>query len=476
MSLKAKTLNGVKWTSISTIFVAVIQLLQLSILARYLMPSDFGLLALVLLVIGFTRLFSDLGVSNAIIHKQQTTHSQLSTLYWFNIIVSIVLFLFLIFLSPFIGEFYNESNLSYLINIASFSLIIQSLGKQFFVLFEKELLFNLLAKIKIFSSLISFIITILLVVQGLGVMALIIGVLIDSAILSILYIYNGLKIHKPGLIFNLKEVKDFINFGLFNIGSNMINYFNSQMDVIIIGKLLGSESLGVYSLVKQFIEAPTKIINPIILRVSFPVMSKVQHDINKVKDIYLKIINYISSVSFPIYGLTFILSDEIVSIFLGEKWSNASEIMMILSIYFMFRSIGNPIGSLILAMGKPQYEMYWNISLFFYIPIVLYISSQWGIIGISYSWIFITISLMIPNWYFLVNKLCGASFTSYFYIIIKVTIITTLSLLLSYLFYNYFDLFLIKIFGTLFVGTISTIIFNFIFNNEIIKMIKGILK
>lgn len=167
--------------------------------------------------------------------------------------------------------------------------------------------------------------------------------------------------------------------------------------MILIGKLLGTETLGLYSIAKELILKPAQLIT----KIAFPVMSKVNH----VKRIYLKLINYIASVNFPIYVVSFILAPEIITLFLGEKWLEATTVFQILSIWALLRSISNPVGSLVMAMGKPQYEMYWNIGMMFFAPTVVYISSFWGIEGIAWGNVGSILVLFVPGWYFLVNKL-----------------------------------------------------------------------
>lgn len=476
MTLKQKALNGVKWTSISTVYAAVLQLLQLLIITRYLSATELGLLAIIMIILGFSQMFSDLSISNAIIHKQNVSHSQLSTLYWFNIIISFFVFVIIIILAPYIANFYNNSKLENLIFLAAFSIIIQSFGKQFQILFDKELLFNFLAKIRMITITITFFSTITLVIMGYGIWSLVISILLSSSISTVLYISFGLKFHRPTMIFNLKDSMFFLNFGFLQLGSSTLSYLNSQMDSLIIGKLLGNEALGIYSVLKQIVEAPGKIINPVVTRVSFPTMAKIQHEPLKVKEVYLKTINYISSFTFPIYAVFFILSAEIVELFLGTKWEQTTPILQILSLYFLFRSIGNPIGSLVLAKGKPIYELYWNLGMMIYTPLILIISSQWDLIGVAYGLLFWSTSLMVPNWFFLVRKLCGAKFNEYFLEIARSLIIAFLASLIVVILNSFIAIIWLKLISTIMVGLIILILLNVKYNNDFIKVIKAIIK
>jgi len=455
LSLKHKTISGVKWTTLSSAVNAILQLLQLMILARYLIPSEFGLVAILMVIINIAQVFVDFGLSNSIIHKNNVTQTQLSTLYWLNILLSIIIFGIIFLSSSYIAEFYNQPKLGFLIVIISYSLIIQAFGQQFRTLFQKELQFNILARIDIFANIISFLSAVILAIKGFGIYALIYPVLIMAVIKSVLLIHKGLDYHKPKLIFRLNEIKGFLSFGFYTVANGTVSMIAAQADVILIGKLLGVETLGMYSVAKELILRPAQLINPIITKVAFPVMSKVNTDIMKIKNIYLRLINYIASVNFPIYIVTIILAQEIITLFLGEKWITIAQIFQILAIWALIRSIGNPIGSLVMAMGKPQYEMVWNIGMLFFMPIVVYISSSWGIKGIAIGNVIAMIILFIPMWYFLVYKLCGASLKEYIFSVLSPLLISLFIGTVIYLVLNIYEYSLIyKFFVTITVLTV----------------------
>lgn len=412
--LKQKAINGVKWTTLTSLVNALLQLLQLIILARFLSVDDFGLMAILMVVIGFSQIFVDFGLSKAIVYKQNISAVQLSTLYWLNILFGLVIFsIILLFTNP-IANFYHEPQLKQYISLVSITVVIQSFGLQYRALFQKELNFNLLAKIDILSAFISFVTAISLSFLGYGIYALILPVMVMASLKTILLVVFGYKEHKPKLIFNLSEIKEFISFGAYSTGNGIVSTIATQIDVILIGKFLGTESLGLYSVIKELLLRPAELINPIITKVAFPVMSKVNHDINEVKNIYLKLINYVALVNFPIYIASLILASEIISIFLGEKWLSGVYSFQILTIWALIRSIENPIGSLVMAMGKPQIEMFWNMAMMIFMPLVVLISSSFGIHGVAYGNVVAIILLFVPGWYFLVFKLCGATLNEYF--------------------------------------------------------------
>ena len=433
MSFKEAAIKGVQWTSVSSVANSVIKLIQFAILAHYLRPDDFGLMAIITTVIGFSALFKDFGLSAAIIHRQDITDEQLSSLYWLNILVSVLLYIFVFFLAPFVAHFYESPELLGFTRLLAITFIISGIGNQFAILLQKELMFAQIAYVEVFSVVMGFIVAISLAIKGYGVYSLVYAAIFSTLASAFVYVILGMKIHKPSLVFKKKEINSMISFGLFQMGERSVNYLNSQFDVLLIGKLFGTEVLGIYSIAKNLSSKPYQIINPIVNKVSFPIMAKVQDDEQRLRSIYLKVINYLTSVNFPIYVLIILLADGIILTFFGEEWSGAIILLQILSGYRMITSFGNPIGTLQLARGRADLGFYWNLALFGFIPLVIYLGSFWGVIGVAISLVGLHLLLFYPDWKFLVNPLCDASFMEYARAIACSLIIATMGGGLGYL-------------------------------------------
>ena len=423
MNLKEKTFSSVRWTAISNILGAFIYAVQLSILARFLSPKDFGLVAITTAITGYIQVFSDLGTGIGVIHKQDITKMQLSSLYWLNVVTSIILSLLIILLAPLIADFYNESELLKILAIAALIPLIQSVGMQYNYLLQKNLEFDKLAKIDILSRIVNFIISILLALKGYGAYSLVFGLIAMYSVSSLMFIGYGIKYNKPSFVFKFSEIKDLIRFGVFNVGMGTVNYFGMNIDTLLIGKMLGTTEVGIFFMVKKLVLYPAMIINPIITKVLTPVFSTIQNDIEKLKVAYLKTINYLSSINFFIYMLMFVFSYDIILFLYGKNWLQAVVVLKLLSIWGAIRSTGNPIGSLIFSRGRTDLGFYWNVGIYlWYIPF-LYIGSLHGLVGLSIALIVFQLSLVVPNWYFLIRSLCGASFWEYHKEIIKPTLL-----------------------------------------------------
>jgi len=411
--------TGVKWTSASTLFLAATAILKISILTRFLDKADFGLMALVTFVMGFMELFSDMGITSAILHKQGITKKQYASLYWINWIASIIMYLLLLVITPLVASFYNQALLNTLIPIIGLNLVLSAVGRQYKTIEQKNLLFNTISIIDITGALLSLGLSVYLAVNDYGVFALVYSVVFQSLFSNVCYFTIGLK--KYGLLFHFKylETKEFLKIGMYQVGGQVVNYFNRDFDILIIGKFFSADVLGGYSLAKQLVFRPAQIINPIVVKVAAPALALMQKNIQELKSGYLKLINIVASVNIPVYLGIIIFAPWVVEILYGSGFDDIIILVRILSIYMMFRAIGNPVGSLVVATGRTDLDFMWNIVSLLVMPLFIYVGSLFSIVGVTIS---ITLAMMVlyyPAWKLLVNKLTQASFKEYFYACFK---------------------------------------------------------
>ena len=414
MSLKRKIIHGVKWTTAGTVVMTIVGVVKLSVLARFLDKSDFGLMAMVTLVMGFMDLFSDMGLTSAILHKQEISKKQYSSLYWFNGVVSLVMYGIIWFLSPIIAGFYQQPELTFLTRLLGLNLVISGIGRQFKTIENKHLLFKQITLIDFLAALFSFGLATYLAVQGYGVYSLVYSALFQYLFSNILFLIMGLR--KYGLLIhmNFREVKPFLKIGGFQVGGQVINYLNRDMDVLLIGKLLGPEVLGGYSLAKQLVMRPAQVINPTLMKVASPALGNFQFNIKVLKQKYLKLVNIISIINLPIYAFLALFAPVIVTLFYGEGYSNIVVLVRILCFYMFMRALGNPIGALIIATGKTYYEFVWNLVTLIVTPAFIFLGAYFGILGVSISLSCAMLVLFIPSWKFLIRRMTGATLKEYF--------------------------------------------------------------
>lgn len=413
MSIKKQAITGVKWTSLSTAFIALSAILKVSILARYLDKADFGLMALVMFVLGFMNLFMDMGLTTAILHKKGITKKEYASLYWLNLCISVLIFGVVYLITPLVSAFYGEKELLNLLPLMGLSLILFAIGQQFKTIQQKELKFKTISIIDVFSSFMSLGLASYLAINNYGVYSLVYSSLFQYLVANLLFLMLGISNVGLMMYYKFTDTKPFLKIGIYQVGGQIVNYFNRDFDILIIGKIFGPDILGGYSLAKQLVFRPVQLTNPVLTRVASPVLAKFQSNIKLLRESYLKLVNIVSSINTPIYIGCIIFAPIIVRIFYGEGYENIVTIVRILSVRMIFRSIANPMGSLIIATGRTDLGMAWNLMILPTVPIAVLIGAQFSIEWVAGSITISTILLFIPSWWFMIRKMSGAKFKDY---------------------------------------------------------------
>jgi O-antigen/teichoic acid export membrane protein len=414
MSLKHEAASGVKWTTTSTVVTTSLSFIQTIVLARLLSPEDFGLMAMIMVVLGFAQAYADMGISNAIIHRQDTTRSQLSTLYWLNVLSGIVVFGIILAVRPLIVHFYGEPRLHGLLLWSALVFLITPLGQQFQIMLQKELQFKKLSVIEIGSICAGVALSIFCAAVGSGVMALIWGQLCTSATKMLMLVSVGIKRQRPALHFCLEDMKGYLQFGLYQMGEKSINYFNSHLDQLLIGSLVGAQVLGYYNLAFNLVIVPVAKINPILTRVAFPLFARVQSDNERLKRGYLLVQRTLSLVNFPLLLGLAVVAPLFVTMVFGPQWQPSVILIQILSVVALLRSTGNPVGSLLLAKGRPDLGLNFNaMKLVTQIPGV-YLGAYLGG-GVGVAWVLLALQFVYTSvgYAFLVRGVLGPCLREY---------------------------------------------------------------
>lgn len=414
MTLRKKAFTSIRWTALSSSVKILVQLSQLVILSKLLTPADFGLIAIAVAIAAFLQIFADAGVSNAIIHFQDISDEQLSSLFWVNVSLAAILAIILAGTSSFIADWYRQPELTSLLYIAALTLLINALGQQLRVNAQKNLLFPMLVKIELSAVLSGFLLSLFLAWYGFGVYSIALGTLFTAIIYCLLawmFLANGWK---PQLHMKISEIKKFLKYGCYMIGNNLVSTVNSQIDILIGGRQLSANDMGLYNVPKTLMLNVQMAINPIITQVGLPIMAIAQNDRNRLKSIYLQTIRITSSINFPIYLAIAFYSSEIVYLVLGEQWKDTIPVIQIFAVWGLVRSVGNPVGSLLLGVGRADMLFKWNLFWTIITGPSLWIGSHWGIYGMAIAMTMLMTLAYIPNWYFLVKPACGAKLKEYF--------------------------------------------------------------
>lgn len=416
MGLLNTAVKGIAWSSLSTVIRSIVSLLQVSILTRYLEKTDFGIVAIATLFIGFIQIFMDLGLSVGIIHKQNISARQYSSLFWLNIFSGGFLTLLLLFLSPVVAEIYNEDSLTKILSLLSLNIFFSSLGSQHRTVQQKMLRFKYIAIIEIITSILTLLIAVVLVENGYGIYSLVYSTMFNILISNLLFLFIGLyKDRNISFHFNFSDTFPFLKIGFFSVGTQVLDYFSREIDIILISATLGKDVLGAYSLCKKLVMSVYSAINPIVAKVLAPLFALIQNDISKIRKIYYDVIETVALVNFPIYFWIAIFSYSIIYYLYGENYTDNAIVLSLLAVYYGYLSTGSPVGSLQTALGRTDSGFYWTIFRIVFCLIAIYIGSQFSVTGVVLSLIIMNFVAAPAAWYVNIRPLIAGRFIPYFF-------------------------------------------------------------
>jgi len=395
MILEQKTIGGVKWSGLSQFIRIGTQTITSVILARLLLPEDFGLLGMALVFMGLVAIFNDMGIGSAIVQKQDINQKNLSSIFWFDLLIGVLAMLIIILAAPWIARFYGQNSLISIISVMSISFLFTSLSMVQNSLLLKELKFKKLALLELTSTISASLLGISLAYLGYGVWSLV------WQNISMTLIYASMawitEHWIPEIHFSWKDIKPIIGFSSNLSGFNLLNYFSRNADYLLIGKFLGATALGYYTLAYTMMLFPLSNISSVLSKVMFPALSQIQHDNSKFRLFYLKSTKYIAFVSFPMMLGLFAIAEEFVLIVYGTKWVPVIFLIKVLSIIGLMQSIGSTVGSIYLAKGRTNWMFRWGIFSSIIVVSAIFIGLQWGINGVAVCYALATLVIVYPS-------------------------------------------------------------------------------
>lgn len=468
-SLKKQVASGVKWSTLSQLGRQGTQLLTTIILARLLSPSDFGLVGMAMVVIGFTNIFKDLGTSAAIIQKKDLNDDLMYSIFFVNVIFGVIGTLILFLSAPLVGNFYNEPRVVPVLKVLSINFFISSFAILHQAILERSLAFRKLAKLEIISVFAGSIIGITLALLGYGVWSLVFQSITAIFISTLLlWFYSTWR---PKWVFQWKEIKSVSNYSLSLTGFNIVNYFARNADYLLIGRYLGSQALGYYTLAYKILLFPLQNISGVIGRVVFPAFSSIQDENKRLSITFLKIASTIALISFPLMLGVIALSKPFILIIFGSKWAPVIILIIILAPVGLVQSVGTTVGPIYQAKGKTSWLFGWGFGSSIFVIVGFLIGLNWGLIGIATSYTIASILLVYPN-FSIPFKLIDLSFTQlienlkiiFFNSLTMFLVVIVIQLLLS----KYFKMDVVFIISIL-LGTSVYLILSWINNNAQLK-------
>jgi lipopolysaccharide exporter len=411
--LRQQAAGGVRWTASATAINAALNFLQTAVLAHFLLPADFGLGSMVVVVVAFGQMFADAGVSSAIIYRHEPTKAELASLYWFNVACGVGIFAVINVVVPLIVELFNEPRLALPLRLASLSFLIAPFGQQLQFLLQKELRFRSLAVTSASGYAASLLVAVALGVSGAGVYALVFGQLANMLVRTTMLVRVQWR-NRPTWHFARGDLTGYLGFGLYQTGDKAANFFNAYLLHGLIGSMLGAHVLGIYTLAFELAFKPLEAVTPIVTRVAFPVLARIRDDIGRVRRGYLAMLRLLSAVNFPIALGTAALAPIIVPVVYGDSWRPAIPLVEVLALVALLRSSGSPIGALLLGLGKANWGFWWSLGKTFLQLPGLYLGIALNqLYGAAVAYLVLQVAFTAAAYAFLVRRLLGPCLVEY---------------------------------------------------------------
>jgi PST family polysaccharide transporter len=394
-SLKNNASSGVKWTATSQFGRNGLQLVSTIILARLLAPSDFGLIGMATVVIGFGALFKDLGTSAAVIQRKNLTEELVSSIFWMNAAFGFLVMVSISLASPLVAAFYQEARVEPILKLLSVTFFISGLSILQQAILERELEFRKLSLVEISATLVGSLVGIGSALNGYGVWSLVYQTLATASATTVM-LWTASR-WRPKPLCRWDEVKSVRSYSLNLTGFNVFNYFVRNADYLLIGRYLGARDLGFYTLAYQIMLIPLHSISAVVGRVMFPLYSQMQEDTARFRSAYLKVAGAIALITFPMmFGLWAVVEPFILTLF-GPPWKPVISLLMILAPVGLIQSIGTTVGGIYQARGRTDWMFRWGVAAGVIYLLAFIIGLRWGIVGVAVAYAITSLMLTYPN-------------------------------------------------------------------------------
>ncbi len=395
VSLRQSASSGVKWSFVSNIGKQFLHFASVVILARLLTPTDFGLVGMATIAVGFLGLIRDLGTSAAIIQARDLPEEIASSVFWTNVAIGFAATGGLVVLSPVFGILFHDTRIVLMLKVLAFTFLISSFSTVQQALMQRQLAFHTIAKTEMAAVAVGAPVGIGLAYWGAGSWSLIFQTLTIVLVTSVLQWI--LSPWAPRFVFKASAVKTIGWYSLNLTGFNIFNYLARNADNFLIGRYLGPGNLGFYALAYRIMYYPIQVMSDVVGRVMFPVYSQLQDTESRFRRAYLNVSSAIAFLSFPMAFGLLVTRDLFVFTVFGPQWAPVPKLLLILVPVGMIQSIGTTVGAIYQAKGRTDLMLRWGVVAGVLTIISFLVGLRWGIYGVATCYAVMSFILAGPS-------------------------------------------------------------------------------
>lgn len=366
--------SAAAWTVAVTLVSAAAQLLQIAVAARYLTPAEFGVLAIINVMLAVVTAFQDLGLSSYCVHLGDVPRRSHSTLFWISTALGAVGAAVVFAIAGPVAQFYEMPALVPLLEILSVNFFLIGVGGQYQANYIRVFQAARLAQIELCARMAGLGTALaLLIAAGWGPRAIVAGMLVFAAMKLLLMAAFAARDWHPGLLFDRTLAPRALRYGAFQAGTQLVSQLRMQADQLIVGKALGAEMLGVYSLAKDLIGYPLRFVQPLVARLMLPALAIHQRDAAALRVEFVRGLRATAVFCGIIYAALALLAPWVVGILYGDGFAAVATLVPLMTLFGALRPLGQNAGMLAQATGRTRNEFVWNlrVSLVTWVPNLL---------------------------------------------------------------------------------------------------------
>lgn len=393
-NIRQLTLTGISWTGGTRVVQLVLQFGFAVALARLLPPRDFGLIAALMVFTGFGILFTDLGISPAIVQRRVIEARHLTSAFWLNVLMGTLLTLITMALAPALAAFYNEPQLLALTLVSAPVFLLSALAAVQNAVLDREMKFRKLSLIETAALIAGNTFAVAMALAGFGVWSLI-GLSLALPAFRLCFLWFSVSWRPRGRP-ERQALRELWAYGKGFTGFTALTYWSRNADNLLIGRFIGVDPLAFYNRAYNLMALPNTTVGAVMTRVMIPALSRLQDDKERVKKIYVQSIGLITLLMFPfVIGMLTLAGPFILTIY-GPRWAPAAPLLKILATVSLIQVVTGTASWIFLTQGRTDMLFRWGVFSSVTAIISFVVGLPWGVKGICVAYLCWNILIMYP--------------------------------------------------------------------------------
>jgi teichuronic acid exporter len=375
-----QVIHALKWNAIGRLSAQLVSWAITLLVMRMLAPGDYGLMSLAMMLTGFFALFNDLGVTPALIQKREIDDPLIRNIYGLLLLSNCILYIIIFSSAPYFAIFFNQPQLTDLVRVCGIMLPFGALAAIPSALLQRQMRFKSISLIDLASAITGSVTTLLLAYSGFGVWSLVIG----NFVIRVVSITVLLTLTRFRMIprFDFIGLGSVLSFGTKMSAAQIVWYISANVDGILIGRVLGSEALGFYSVAYNLAMLPASKITSLSSQIAFAAYSRMQDERARASKYFQESVALASLVFFPVCCGMSVVADDLVAVALGPKWQPAAIVLQIVALSVPYRAFANLVNPVVSGIGEPGVALKNTLTTFLILSSGLIAGIYWGLTGL----------------------------------------------------------------------------------------------